>query len=108
MYPPYIVDPAVGPEIDLLPEQLTGNVLILRFGAAPGANATSRPRFDPQSLMGEGSPLQALILVAEGQLEDFWEYGGQLVRNGSVTTPSAAGTAGTGGSAPMVLSLIHI
>jgi hypothetical protein len=101
MYGGYIVDPSVSPDIDLAPEQLAGNVLILRFGAAPGANAASLPRFNPQALLSPGSPLQALILVAEGDLEDFWEYGGHLLRNGSVTAPAAAQPP-TGGTAPMV------
>jgi hypothetical protein len=100
MYGGYIVDPAVNPDVDLSPEQLNGNVLILRFGAAPGANAASRPRFNPQTLLAQGSPLQALILVAEGDLEDFWEYGGRMVRNGAIGVPSAPTAAG--GTAPMV------
>jgi hypothetical protein len=100
MYGGYIVDPGVNPDIDLTPEMLAGNVLILRFGAAPGASAASRPRFDPVALLSQGSPLQAVILVAEGDLSDFWEYGGQLIRNGAVARPSAAqAPPGTG---PMV------
>jgi hypothetical protein len=99
VYGGYVVDPAITPDIDLLPEQLNGNVLILRFGAAPGSNAQSRPRFDPQALLGQGSPLQALILVAESDLEDFWEYGGRLVRNGAISPPAAERGPGT---APMV------
>ncbi len=99
MYGGYIVDPAVNPDVDLAPEQLNGNVLILRFGAAPGSNAASRPRFDPQALLGPGSPLQAVILVAEGDLEEFWEFGARTVRNGAIGVPVAAGTAAT---APML------
>jgi hypothetical protein len=100
MYGGYVVDPGVNPDVDLTPEQLNGNVLILRFGAAPGANAASRPRFNPQALLSEGSPLQAVILVAEGDLKDFWQYGGRMVRNGAITTAAAA--AGPGGTAPML------
>ncbi|HEX6911743.1 MAG TPA: hypothetical protein VF142_15175, partial [Longimicrobium sp.] len=100
LYGGYIVDPSVKPDIDLTPEMLAGNVLILRFGAAPGANASSPPRFNPQALINPGSPLQALILVAEGDLEDLWEYGGHLVRNGAVTPPSGAQAAA--GTAPVV------
>jgi hypothetical protein len=99
MYGGYIVDPAVNADVDLTPEQLSGNVLILRFGAAPGSNAASRPRFDPQALLGPGSPLQAVILVAEGDLEEFWAFGGRTVRNGSIGVPVAGGTPAT---APML------
>jgi hypothetical protein len=100
MYGGYIVDPAVTPDIDLGPEQLAGSVLVLRFGAAPGANATSRPRFNMQALLSEGSPLQALVLVAEGDLADFWQYAGQALRNGNITAPGDAQPRA--GTAPMV------
>jgi Peptidase family M28 len=102
MYGGYIVDPRINPDIDLAAEQLAGGVLILRLGAAPGANAASRPRFDPQTLLNPGSPLQAVILVAEGDLTALWQYGGQIVRNGAVgpaATPPASPAAGTG---PMI------
>jgi hypothetical protein len=101
MYGGYIVDPAINPDIDLAPEQLNGGVLILRFGAAPGAQAGSRPRFDPTTLMNVGSPLQAIILVAEGDLEDFWDYGGRIVRNGNVA-PAAGAPDDRPGTGPMI------
>ncbi|HEX6041868.1 M28 family metallopeptidase [Longimicrobium sp.] len=100
MYGGYITDPRITPDIDLAPEQLNGNVLVLRFGAAPGANATSRPRFNMQALVSEGSPLQAIILVAEGDLADFWQFAGHALRNGNVTTSPA--TQSRPGTAPMV------
>jgi hypothetical protein len=101
MYGGYIVDPAISPDIDLLPEQLNGGVLILRLGAAPGTQANSRPRFDPTALLSVGSPLQAVVVVAEGNFRDLWEYGGRLVRNGAVM-PAAQAADDRPGNGPMV------
>jgi Peptidase family M28 len=104
VYGGYIVDPAISPGADLAPEQLNGSVLILRFGAAPGATAASRPRFNPQLLMGEGSPLQALILVAEGDLGDLWDYAGRIARNGNVV-PAGQAAGDAPGTAPMIFMM---
>ena len=101
VYGGYVVDPRFTPDIDLVPEQLEGNVLILRLGAAPGSQAGTQPRFDVTRLMGSGSPLRAVVLVAEGDLADFWEYGGRIVRNGSIL-PASAAQEPAPGTAPMI------
>ena len=101
VYGGYVVDPRFTPDIDLTPEQLQGNVLILRLGAAPGSQSATQPRFNVPQLMGAGSPLQAVVLVAEGDLADFWEYGGRIVRNGSILPPSAAQEPAPG-TGPMI------
>jgi Peptidase family M28 len=102
VYGGYVVDPRITPDIDLSPEQLQGNVLILRLGAAPGSQAGSQPRFNVPQLLGEGSPLQAVVLVAEGDLADFWEYGGRIVRNGAIVPAAAAAQAAAPGTGPMI------
>jgi hypothetical protein len=105
MYGGYVVDPRIAPEMELLPEELNGGVLILRLGAAPGAQGGTPPRYDPAVLLADGSPLQAVILVAEGVMEDFWDYGGNIVRNGSVL-PAAQAGVDRPGSGPMIFLMV--
>ena len=85
-YGGWLVDPAAPAPEELRGDGLAGAVLVLRFGAAPGAvpGPGVTPRFDVQRLLAPGSPLAALVLVAEGELDEFWDYASRLARSGAV------------------------
>jgi hypothetical protein len=91
-YAGWQLDPRVAPGDELAPEALRDAVLVVRVGAPPGVPgvAGTRPRFDPQRLFRAASGLQAVILVAEGPLEEFLDYAAGLARSGSVEAAGAA------------------
>jgi hypothetical protein len=75
VYGGYMVDPGVTAQQELKPAQVNGAALLIRFGPAPGVNAESaRPRLPIPALIAPGSLAAAVLLVAEGPLEPFWEY----------------------------------
>jgi hypothetical protein len=71
----YMVDPAVKPEQELKSAQLAGAALLVRLGAPPGVSAEgTNPRVPVAPLIGPGSLASAVLLVAEGPLQGFWDY----------------------------------
>jgi hypothetical protein len=80
----YMFDPAPGGQ-ELTMQQLSGAVAVVRLGAPPGVDeATAPPRLPVASLLAPNSPASAVLLVAEGELTEFWEYAGDVARKGSV------------------------
>jgi hypothetical protein len=80
----YMFDPAHGGQ-ELTAQQLSGAVAIVRLGAPPGVNeANVPPRMAVAALLSPNSPASAVLLVAEGELTEFWEYAGDVARKGSV------------------------
>ncbi|HEY7771285.1 M28 family metallopeptidase [Longimicrobium sp.] len=92
LYGGWIVDPSVSQAEELTAEQMRGGVLILRMGVAPGAQP-GQPRYNVGALLGPGSPLAGVIMIAEGDLEQFWAYAQGIARNGSVAPADSAAPA---------------
>jgi hypothetical protein len=98
VYAGYMVDPTVA--ADALPmDRLQGATVILRLGAAPGVEE-GNPRWLLPSLVGPGSPLSAILFVAEGDLQQFWTFASRAAADGSIGSARPAGAAaGSGGPA---------
>jgi hypothetical protein len=80
----YMFDPAHGGQ-ELTLQQLNGAVAIVRLGAPPGVDEASvPPRLPVASLLAPNSPASAVLLIAEGELTEFWDYAGDVARKGSV------------------------
>ena len=78
---------------------LEGAAVIVRVGAAPGAEGP--PRLSPASLVGTASPAAAVILVGEGaSVDELWTYASSIARNGAVSPPPTSADAE--GTAPPV------
>lgn len=90
----YLQDPSLPAARELQPQQVRGSVLLLRL-AAPGVDAATTP---PRSVLAPafapGSPVAAVLLVAEGELAEFFDYARDLVRRGQLS----AGAQPAGGS----------
>lgn len=103
VYGGYMVDPAVRADRELKPQQLSGAVLLIRFGAPEGVNPeTTPPRLPLATLMGPGSPVSAILLVVEGPaLEEIWEF----AKGSDQTMRLAAAQAaeGPGGGPPVFM-----
>ena len=92
VYGGYLQDPTLPPGNELRPEQLAASVLILR-STAPGVDpATTPPRQALASAFAPGSPVAAVLLVAEGELSEFMDYARDLARKGQIgaAAPSQA------------------
>ncbi len=81
----YLFDPEVGDEDFTLPE-LTGSVIIVRMGGPEDTPdpASTQPRMPLAFLFGPQSPAAAIFLVAEDDLDEFWDYAGDLTVKGAV------------------------
>jgi hypothetical protein len=84
VYTGYMFDPSPGgPE--LTPQQLANAVAIVRLGAPPGVDESGvPPRLPVATLLAPNSPASAVLLVAEGDLEEFWDYAGDVGRKGAI------------------------
>ncbi len=82
----YFFDPTIAPGT-LTFEQVAGAVVIVFLDAAPGVGDPSElpPRMELAALFGPGSPAQAILFVADGDLEDFWDYAVDVARKGAVS-----------------------
>jgi hypothetical protein len=81
VYAGWQVDPGVDPSEEIPRERLAGAVVVLRVGAAPGTPPGARPRVDLQRLLEPGGAA-AVVLVAEGEYAEYFDYAGSLARNG--------------------------
>ncbi len=84
----HLFDPTV-PEGALSMQQVSGAAVIVRMDppadveGEPGV--TIPPRMELAVLFGPQSPAAAVILVAEGDLEDFWNYALDISMKGAVS-----------------------
>jgi hypothetical protein len=81
----YLFDPEIAPG-ELRPDQLLGANVIVRMDGAPGVGdpPTIPPRMELAMLFGPQSPAAAVLIVAEGDLEDFWDYARDVSMKGEV------------------------
>ncbi|HEX2189929.1 MAG TPA: M28 family peptidase, partial [Longimicrobiaceae bacterium] len=92
----YQADPGVTRAQEPTSEQLRGAVLVIRYGAPAGVAATSA-RFDLGQLWSPGSPVSAVLLVAEpGPLQQAWDYllessGGSMRLDTGAERPAGGG-----------------
>lgn len=90
----YLQDPSLPPARELKPQQLAGSVLLLRL-AAPGVDpATTPPRAALAPVFAPGSPVAAVLLVAEGPIGEYFEHARELLRQGQLSAPSQAAAGG--------------
>jgi hypothetical protein len=92
VYAGYQVDPAAPA---LTREQFDGAAVIVRLGPAPGATG-GQPRWMLPMLIGPGSPASAVLVVAEGDLEQFWSFASRNAADGSIGTARPVGPGGGG------------
>lgn len=91
----YLQDPGVGSQ-ELNPRQLVGAAVVVRIGAPEGVSAESEaPRDAFMGLFSPAGGASAVLLVAEGELADFWTYASEIAGKGAVSlrqrlAPSAA------------------
>ncbi|CAN5875902.1 hypothetical protein BH23GEM5_BH23GEM5_22460 [soil metagenome] len=86
----YLQDPSLPAARELRPQQLGGSVLLLRL-AAPGVDAaTTPPRAVLAPAFAPGSPVAAVLLVAEGELAEYFGYARDLIRRGQLSAGSQA------------------
>jgi len=79
----YMLDPAVGQELSF--EQVNGAVVLVRLGAPPGVDEnTAEPRMSVASLFSPQSVAAGVLLVAEGDLTEFWEYAEESAEKGAI------------------------
>ena len=84
VYGGWMVDGDVPESADMTLDQLSGAVLVLRFGAAPGGGGVPRVRYNLDRLWDRSSPLAAILVVVEGAVEEYWEVGSGILRGGSL------------------------
>ena len=85
----YLVDPSVPPGA-LAAEALLDAVVIVSVEPAPGVGGDATelpPRPELATLLGPMSPASAVVLVADGDVAEFWDYAVDLARKGAVTRP---------------------
>ncbi len=83
----HLFDPGV-PAGSLTFQDLSGAAVIVRMDPAPGVEGDPTsipPRMELAVLFGPQSPASAVILVAEGDLEDFWDYALDTSAKGAVS-----------------------
>jgi hypothetical protein len=92
VYGGYLADAGVGADA-LRMEDLQGSALMLRLGAPEGA--AGGPRMDLAVAFMPGTPVRAVLLVADGEAEQFWDYAEHVARMGTVSLgPRAASPEG--------------
>lgn len=79
VYAGYLADDGLGAR-ELRAGQLAGAAVLVRMGHPAGEAAPPRPALTP--LFMPGSDVAAVLLVAEGPLEEFHEYAAQLAHTG--------------------------
>lgn len=90
----HIMDPEVTEELTL--EQLSGAVVMVRMGPAPGADpATTQPRPVMGLLFSPASPASAVFLIAEETEQDLWNYVSETSTKGSIGLRTAAASGPT-------------
>jgi hypothetical protein len=82
----YFFDPTIAPGT-LTFEQVSGAAVIVFLDAAPGVGDPSElaPRMELAALFGPQSPASAILFVADGDLEDFWDYAVDVALKGAVS-----------------------
>jgi hypothetical protein len=103
VYGGYMADSSVPEGRDLTGAQLDGAVLVLRFGDAPGTGM-ARQRFSLPSLWAPASKLAAVLIVKETAVDEFWEAGVELLREGAVAPAAQVSEAATGGPPIFLIS----
>lgn len=81
VYAGWQVDAGVAPGDELPRERLSGAVVVMRAGEAPGTPPGARPRLDLARLLDAGGAA-AVVLVGEGEYAEFFEYASSVARSG--------------------------
>ncbi|HEV2131658.1 MAG TPA: M28 family peptidase [Longimicrobiaceae bacterium] len=91
----YLADPTIGGQ-ELTARQLAGAVVMVRLGTPAGVDpAAARPRAAIGSLFAPTSTASAVLLVAEGELTDFWKHASGIAPKGVVALRQGAAPMGT-------------
>ena len=84
----HLFDPTI-PEGSLTLQDLNGSAVIVRMDPPEGVEGepgvTIPPRMELAALFGPQSPAGAVIIVAEGDLDDFWDYATDVALKGAVS-----------------------
>jgi hypothetical protein len=82
IYGGYLADPAVGARA-LRMDELQGAALMIRLGAPEGV--LEAPRMDLSMAFMPGTPVRAVLIVADGEAEQFWDFAEHVLHNGTVS-----------------------